>query len=113
MVLPANQLTKSASLEDIKTRLQEFKITALNLIVNQVNDPNAKYLEPKEIKTLTDVALNLEDSYKNTEGEGEAARKIKRLLDQYGDSDSMPPLDTPTSNQMLLEGELVPSKQDD
>ena len=101
-ILPTQKLPKNASIEDIKSRLQDFKIVALNLIVSQIENPNAQHLEPKEIKTLTDVALNLEDSYTHSEGEGEQARKIKRLLEKYGDSDSMP-----ASTPKVLEGELV------
>jgi len=75
------------SLEEIKSNIAIFKERTISLALNTVKHPDAKYLEPKELKTLTDVILNIEDSYKNIVNEGETARKINRLLSKYSSED--------------------------
>jgi hypothetical protein len=57
---------------------------ALNLSTTIISNDNAKYLEPKEVKTLTDIVLNLEDSITIEDTEGKFARKTQRILDKYG-----------------------------
>ncbi len=83
------ELQLTASTEDIKSNLNLIKIKALNLADKLVSGPNAEHLEPRELKTLVDTVLSIEDSYKETgPSEGEQARKIKRILDKYA-SDGM------------------------
>jgi len=76
-------LQQAPSLEDIKAHINTFKIKALNLAMRQISDLNSIHLEPREIKTLVEVTLNIEDSLATQKGEGEQARQIKRLLDKY------------------------------
>lgn len=85
--LPATipPLASQASQADILTHLGHFKIQALNYSMATITGKDAKYLEPKEVKSLTDMVLNLEDSIKNSMPEGQQVRTVKRLLDKYAD----------------------------
>lgn len=76
------------SIDDIKLNIATFKEKTVTLALNTVTHPDAKYLEPKDLKTLTDVILNIEDSYSNIVNEGETARKITRLLSKYSSEDA-------------------------
>lgn len=78
------------TLQDIRKDIEKFKVTALTLASAQITNVNAIHLEPRELKTLVDIVLNIEDSYKNSINEGEQARKIKRLLDKYTDTGITP-----------------------
>jgi len=90
------------TLEEVKQDINSFKQKALTLCLNTVIHPDAKYLEPREIKTLTDVVLNLEDSYKNQSTEGETARKITRLLSKYASED---PQDLTIDTTIVMESQ--------
>ena len=81
-----NSLTLAATKDDIISHLSLLKIHALNLITDKIVHPDAKYMEPRELKTLTDTALSIEDSVRATVSEGAQARNIQRLLDKYGHS---------------------------
>ena len=78
-----NSLTLAATKDDIISHLSLLKIHALNLITDKIVHPDAKYMEPRELKTLTDTALSIEDSVRATVSEGAQARNIQRLLDKY------------------------------
>ena len=78
-----NSLTLAATKDDIIAHLSLLKIHALNLITDKIVHPDAKYMEPRELKTLTDTALSIEDSVRATVSEGAQARNIQRLLDKY------------------------------
>lgn len=77
------QLSIDASQAEILKHLNDFKVHALNYAMNTMTDKNAVHLEPKEVKSLVDIVLSLEDSIKIDETEGKQARTIKRLLDRY------------------------------
>ena len=77
------QLTIDASQADILKYLNDFKVHALNYAMNTMTDKNAVHLEPREVKSLVDIVLSLEDSIKIDDTEGKQARTIKRLLDRY------------------------------
>ena len=85
-----NSLDKTASKEEVLKRISSLKITALNLITKKLTENDSKYLEPREIKTLIDTNLSIEDSVRDEQTEGSHARAIKRLMDKYGDADSIP-----------------------
>ena len=79
------QLPLEPSREQVLQHIGYFKATAMNLAMKQVTGKDAQYLEPRELKSLTDIVLNLEDSIKTQAGEGEEARAIVRMLDKYAD----------------------------
>ena len=103
---PLSQLPTNASVEEIKEHLQIYKIHTINILTRQIVNPNSIHLEPKELKTMTDTILNLEDSYSNTVGEGEQARRISRILDKYGDNHTIPP-NSKADSQTTLSAEVV------
>lgn len=70
------------------TLITQIKDKALSIVNSQLFSPNSSQLDPKELKTLVDITLNLEDSYRHPPiGEGENVRKLKRLVDKYSDDD--------------------------
>jgi hypothetical protein len=79
-------LSTVATKEDILAHISDLKIHAINLITHKLTHNDAKYMEPRELKTLTDTALSIEDSVRSTVSEGSQARTIQRLLDKYGHS---------------------------
>ena len=76
-------LTLEASTEEIIAKLNHFKIHALNFATETMTNENAKHLEPREVKQLTDIVLSLEDSINLEDSEGKQARTVKRLFDRY------------------------------
>lgn len=81
-------LTTQATQEEIIAHLNSFKIKALNYAVNTISGPNSHHLEPREVKSLTDIVLSLEDSIKSNSSEGSQARKVQQLLARYSSNDS-------------------------
>lgn len=71
------------SLESIKNNIDTIKTKTIDIVLRTVNHPDSQYLEPKDLKTLTDVVLNIEDSLNSSVDEGQQARKIQRVLDKY------------------------------
>lgn len=80
---PKEELPLNPSAEQILNHLEIFKVRALNLASKQVTNVNAIYMEPRDLKILTDIVLNIEDSLKGKQTEGAQARNIKRLMDKY------------------------------
>ncbi len=81
---PIQPLTTKPSRELVLEHLEHFKVQAMNFALATMTNKDSKYLEPKEVKTLTDMVLNLEDSIRQTVPEGQQARAVHRLLDKYG-----------------------------
>lgn len=81
-------LTPQATQEEILEHLNSFKIQALNYAVKVISGPNSQHLEPREVKSLTDIVLSLEDSIKSNSSEGSQARKIQQLLSRYSSNES-------------------------
>ena len=98
------ELTDNASTEDIKKRINSLKIRALNLSSELLTNNNAQYLEAREIKTITDVILNMEDSISDEDSEGTWTRKAGRLLDKYGVTENS----VPDSKQKVID---IPVKE--
>ncbi len=81
-----------ASQADILKNLNSFKILALNYAVNTMANDNSIHLEPREVKSLVDIVLSLEDSIKIEDSEGKQVRTVQRLLARYStgsDGDSI------------------------
>ncbi len=76
-------LPKTPSRDLVLKHLEHFKVQALNYSLGVITDYNAKHLEPREVKTLVDLVLNLEDSVRSSAPEGQQARAVHRLLDKY------------------------------
>jgi hypothetical protein len=77
-------LSMTASAEQQLERITALKLTALNLVSEQFSHEDAKYLHPRELKAMTDIVLNMEDSIQQETPEGALVRKAQRLLDKYG-----------------------------
>jgi len=99
------------SIEIVRSNIDIFKEKTLELATRAVTDNNARYLEPRELKTYTDIVINIEDSLKNNTNEGETARKITRLLNKYSSDDNN--IDNNIANDsnntapLVIEGTLV------
>ena len=78
-------LPLTATREEILENLNYFKLAALNYATNQITSHNSQHLEPKEVKTLTDIVLSLEDTVTSQQSEGKQARTIQKILDKYND----------------------------
>ena len=84
-------LTSKSEFKEVMEVISSIKAQSLNIIADQLNK-NGSYLEPRELKILSDTALTIEDSIVNRNQdnatEGEKARKIQRLLDKYNTNHS-------------------------
>jgi hypothetical protein len=87
-------LSLQATKQEILARLDDYKITALNLTYEKITHQDAKYYEPRDIKVLTDIVLSIEDSFGDKLTEGAQVRTIQLLLDRYGSSTDTRPLPT-------------------
>lgn len=89
------------------SQIKNIKQRALNLIDVQLTK-NGEYLEPREIKILSDTALSIEDSLlsNGAVSEGEQARKIQRILDKYTSTeviDHIPPKSPTLSSHSIVD----------
>lgn len=82
------KLPIDASQAEILLSLNTFKIHALNYAMGTITHPNAEHLEPREVKSLVDIVLSLEDSIQIEDTEGKQARTIKRLMERYTSDDN-------------------------
>lgn len=103
------KLAIDASQADILKNLNSFKIHALNYALGTITHPNAEHLEPREVKSLVDIVLSLEDSIKIDDTEGKQARTIKRLLDRYT---AEPDGSIVHKNSSFVIDNLVPKEKD-
>jgi len=91
------------SIEDIKSDINSIKTKTIALVLNTVNHPDSQYLEPRDLKTLTDVVLNIEDSLNSHVDEGQQARKIQRVLAKYNSPEYIEHSKTLDFNSITIE----------
>ena len=101
------ELPETPTLEEILAHINTFKVKALNLAMSKVTDVDANMLEPREIKTLVDLAINIEDSLEYRGEEGKQARLIQKLLTKYDNTDYNEEFEIPAVKPITIDTDIL------